>query len=121
VRWFPTHPWRPGVAQGGRASEPIGHADRDLSPADAPRRAGAIPPDPAPAVLETHQRVIGGGRGTKNPIADMPTAKANRFIADLLLRSHCQAAAARLPKRFRFSFFFSLRAGNLTNRPPVPP
>src|SRR5438105_4496455 len=43
--------------RGGR--KPIGHPDRDLGPADTPWIAGAVPPDPAPAVVKANKRVIG--------------------------------------------------------------
>src|SRR5262252_6534425 len=49
-------------AECGICRKPIGQADRDLGPADAPGRAGAIPPNPAPAVIKAYQREIGARR-----------------------------------------------------------
>src|SRR4029077_14876715 len=42
--------------------EPVRHPNRNLGPADTPWRAAAVPPDPAPAVFKTNERVIGARR-----------------------------------------------------------
>jgi hypothetical protein len=143
---LPAHALRAGVAQRSGGDQPIGHPDRNFGPADAPGGACAVPPDPAPAVLKAHQRVIGARRGTSERDCQHGKSKGQSFhrqspyapsrmdvvrsaaIPPSLPRKRGrvreganQAAAARLPKRCRFAFCFSLRGGSLKSRAAVPP
>jgi hypothetical protein len=150
---LPAHALRTRVAKRSGGDQPIRHPDRELRPADAPRRVGAIPPDPAPAILETYQCVIGAGWGNREPDCQRNKSKGQSFhrgspyapsrnapsrtdinaersnspilpspaYGGRVREGADQAAAARLPKRLRFSFCFSLRGGNLNSRAAVPP
>src|SRR4029077_4456215 len=70
---------RTGVAEGSGGDQPIRHPDRNFGPADAPGRAGGVPPDPAPAVLKAHQRIIGARRGDSERDCQHGKSKAQSF------------------------------------------
>jgi hypothetical protein len=76
---LPAHALRTRVAKRSGGDQPIRHPDRELRPADAPRRVGAIPPDPAPAILETYQCVIGAGWGDREPDCQRNKSKGQSF------------------------------------------
>ena len=83
LRPSPAHALRSGIAQRGGGGEPIGHSDRDLSPAGAPRRVGAVPTDPAPAVLKLHQCIVGARRRDSEPDCQHGKSKGQSFRCKL--------------------------------------
>jgi hypothetical protein len=104
-----------------------------------PTRSGTSRPQSAPALnrrAQGNQRTRLSARQEQRPIVSSPISLradshgrcAERSNSPSLPRKRGrvreganQAAAARLPKRCRFAFCFSLRGGSLNSRAAVPP
>ena len=53
-----TNALRDRVVESGTGGEIVGQSDHQFGPADAPRRVGAIPPDPAISIAELNQGLV---------------------------------------------------------------